>query len=144
MWIPCFIPLYSPLNLYLIILWILDFKYILLLYILLLLLTRIRYIILNILYTSICKEEFLVNNYHYITDTSHCRSILNVIQERQDQQSRDLAILKDTLTDLAVQQQRDSSVLETLMSQSSNTDWAVADLKTSQDHLTDDVMIIKG
>ena len=32
MWIPCFIPLYSPLNLYLIILWILDFKYILLLY----------------------------------------------------------------------------------------------------------------
>ena len=31
MWIPCFIPLYSPLNLYLIILWILDFKYILLL-----------------------------------------------------------------------------------------------------------------
>ena len=28
MWIPCFIPLYSPLNLYLIILWILDFKYI--------------------------------------------------------------------------------------------------------------------
>ena len=31
MWIPCFIPIYSPLNLYLIILWILDFKYILLL-----------------------------------------------------------------------------------------------------------------
>ena len=31
MWIPCFIPLYSPLNLFLIILWILDFKYILLL-----------------------------------------------------------------------------------------------------------------
>ena len=31
MWIQCFIPLYSPLNLYLIILWILDFKYILLL-----------------------------------------------------------------------------------------------------------------
>ena len=31
MWIPCFIPLYSPLNLYLIILWILDSKYILLL-----------------------------------------------------------------------------------------------------------------
>ena len=28
MWIPCFIPLYSPLNLYFIILWILDFKYI--------------------------------------------------------------------------------------------------------------------
>ena len=38
MWIPCFIPLYSPLNLYLIILWILDFKYILLLLLLLLLL----------------------------------------------------------------------------------------------------------
>ena len=36
MWIPCFIPLYSPLNLYLIILWILDFKYILLLLLLLL------------------------------------------------------------------------------------------------------------
>ena len=35
MWIPCFIPLYSPLNLYLIILWILDFKYILLLLLLL-------------------------------------------------------------------------------------------------------------
>ena len=31
MWIPCIIPLYSPLNLYLIILWILDFTYILLL-----------------------------------------------------------------------------------------------------------------
>ena len=26
MWIPCFIPLYSPLNLYLIKLWILDFN----------------------------------------------------------------------------------------------------------------------
>ena len=38
MWIPCFMPLYSPLNLYLIILWILDFKYILLLLLLLLLL----------------------------------------------------------------------------------------------------------
>ena len=35
MWIPCFIPLYSPLNLYLSILWILDFKYILLLLLLL-------------------------------------------------------------------------------------------------------------
>ena len=35
MWIPCFISLYSPLNLYLIILWILDFKYILLLLLLL-------------------------------------------------------------------------------------------------------------
>ena len=38
MWIPCFIPLYSPLNLYLIILLILDFKYILLLLLLLLIL----------------------------------------------------------------------------------------------------------
>ena len=28
MWVPYFIPLYSPLNLYLIILWILEFKYI--------------------------------------------------------------------------------------------------------------------
>ena len=42
MWIPCFIPLYSPLNLYLIILWILDFKYILLLLLLLLLYCRLN------------------------------------------------------------------------------------------------------
>ena len=44
MWIPCFIPLYSPLNLYLSILWILDFKYILLLLLLLLSVYIIRFI----------------------------------------------------------------------------------------------------
>ena len=72
------------------------------------------------------------------------RSILNILQERQDEQGRDLAILKDALTDLQAQQVQDWDILQGLMSQKSNTDWAVADLKQSQDHLTDDVNVIKG
>ena len=57
MWIPCFIPLYNPLNLYLIILWILDFKYILLLLLLLLSIARL----VNALYAlnNIYIEKYL-------------------------------------------------------------------------------------
>ena len=55
MWIPCFIPLYSSLNLYLIILWILDFKYILLLLLLLGEITDITITIKNIFNDKLIK-----------------------------------------------------------------------------------------
>ena len=54
--LPCFTPLYSPLNLYLIILWILDFKYILLLLLLLLLLL---YLYIKTCFVKIFNATFM-------------------------------------------------------------------------------------
>ena len=71
MWIPCFIPLYSPLNLYLIILWILDFRYILLLLLLLHAFIHLNTPISAVLCVHVASSVFSAVKSDYFTATSN-------------------------------------------------------------------------
>ena len=72
-----------------------------------------------------------------------CRSILNVITEKQASQERDLAILKDEISVIRADQERDHNVLQALQTQVSDSAWAIANLKTGQDQFHQDLTALK-
>lgn len=71
------------------------------------------------------------------------RSILNVIQEKQAEQDRDIAMLKDELQVLRTSQETDHATLEKASIMVSDAAWAIRDLKHSQDQLHSDFMTFK-
>lgn len=72
-----------------------------------------------------------------------CRSILNVLQEKQSIQEHNLQILKDAIYELRDAQQEDHAALVALRQLVSDSAWAVNNLKTSQDNIRFDCVLLK-
>lgn len=64
-----------------------------------------------------------------------CRSVINVLQEKQEAQERDLAIMKDDLARLKRDLVAERELVRTLKTQTADSTWAIADVKRGQDQV---------
>jgi len=73
-----------------------------------------------------------------VIDALRCvavRSIINVMQERQDAQDRDMAILKDDIAQLRHQLTAERDVVHSLRAHAADAAWAIADVKRAHDQV---------
>ena len=66
-----------------------------------------------------------------------CRSIINVMQEKQDRQERDMAILKNDIAKLRRDLSNERDLVETLREHAADASWAIADVKRGQDQVSE-------
>lgn len=72
------------------------------------------------------------------------RSILNLVQERQEAQEKDLQILKDTILELSKQQKVDRQSIQTLQKVAEDNAWGIGNLKTGNDQIKGDFIAFKA
>ena len=65
-----------------------------------------------------------------------CRSIINVMQEKQDRQERDMAILKNDIAKLRRDLTNERELVHSLRAHAADASWAIADVKRGQDQVT--------
>lgn len=63
------------------------------------------------------------------------RSIINVMQERQERQERDMAILKNDIVKLRRELNSERELVKTLRAHAADASWAIADVKQAQDQV---------
>ena len=71
------------------------------------------------------------------------RSILNLIQEKQEKQAADLAILKNEIYYLRQKRAEDQEIIKDLKQAASDNAWGVADIKLQQNQLAHDLQTLK-
>jgi len=71
------------------------------------------------------------------------RSVINVLQEKQDAQETNLAFLKDALSRLTGEHAHQREDITSLKTITSNTEWAIADVKHGQAQVASDLSALK-
>ena len=66
-----------------------------------------------------------------------CRSIINVMQEKQASQDRDMAELKNDIGELRTQLVTERDLVRHLRAHAADAAWALADVKRSHDQVDD-------
>ena len=72
------------------------------------------------------------------------RSVLNVIQETQETQAKDLQTLKDSIEEMRQDQIKDQQSIRELQKIAEDNAWGVSDLKTSADLIRSDFTAFKA
>jgi hypothetical protein len=63
------------------------------------------------------------------------RSVINVLQEKQEAQERDMAIMKDDIARLRRELAAERELVKALKGQAADSTWAIADVKRGQDQV---------